>query len=195
MRTKRSLRVAVPLLVLAVMVSPSDAAASSPEASLLFGRSYVGGLRLQDRASFGGTFGVFSPFVGFELGVDYTPTSDFTIPGVDLGSSVLNLAGNVVLQAPIGSFVPYGTVGYGGLFANASRGLETDEFLGAFGAFNYGAGARFFFQNNVGIRIDYRRYAIQTDQDDPRLEIPLAGESIQTEPDLDRFFVGVVFRW
>jgi hypothetical protein len=180
---------------LLLLASVSGAEAASGEASILFGRSYVEELLLNDQASFGGTIGVFSSIVGFELGVDYMPTSDFVIPGVNLGSSVLNVAGNVVLQAPLASFVPYGTVGYGGLFANASRGLDSDEFLGMFGAFNYGLGAKYFFDENVGIRLDYRRYAIQTDEDDPRLEIPLGGESIQTEPDLDRFFVGLALRW
>jgi hypothetical protein len=45
----------------------------------------------------------------------------------------------------------------------------------------------------VGIRVDYRRFAIQTDIDDPDLEIP--GIDINTEPDIDRFFVGVALRW
>jgi len=172
----------------------SDAEASG-EASFMLGKTFVEELRLQDKTSFGATIGVFSRIVGFEVGFDYMPTSDFDVPGVDLGASVLNLAGNVVLQAPLGEFYPYGTVGYGALFANASGDLATDEFLGTFGAFNYGLGLKMFFHENVGIRVDYRRFAIQTDMDDPGLVIPIVGDEINAEPDIDRFLVGVALRW
>lgn len=50
-----------------------------------------------------------------------------------------------------------------------------------------------FFSENVGLRIDYRRFAIQTDEDDPSLEIP--GLSISTEPDISRFMVGLALSW
>jgi opacity protein-like surface antigen len=165
------------------------------EASFMVGRSFVDELLLEDKTSFGGTIGVFSRIVGFELGIDFMPTSDFNVPGVELGASVLNLAGNVVLQAPLGEFYPYGTIGYGAVFANASGDLATDDFLGTFGAFNYGGGVKIFFSDNVGIRVDYRRFAIQTDIDDPSLDIPIVGDEINTEPDIDRFFVGVALRW
>ncbi|MGH9323608.1 MAG: porin family protein [Vicinamibacteria bacterium] len=165
------------------------------EASFMIGKTYVDELLLKDKASFGATIGVFSKIVGFELGFDYMPTSDFNLPGVDLGASVLNLAGNVVLQAPIGQFYPYGTLGYGAFFANASGDLATDEFLGTFGAFNYGLGVKLFFTDNVGVRVDYRRFAIQTDADDPDLVIPIVGDEISAEPDIDRFMIGVALRW
>jgi hypothetical protein len=180
-------------VLLCVFCAGVSRAEAKGEASFMLGRSFVDELLLEDKTSFGATVGVFSRVVGFEFGFDFMPTSDFTVPGVDLGASVLNLAGNVVLQAPLGEFYPYGTVGYGALFANASRDLDNDEFLGTFGAFNYGGGVKVFFTDNVGIRVDYRRFAIQTDVDDPDLEIP--GIDINTEPDIDRFFVGVALRW
>jgi len=173
----------------------SSVAEAKGEASFMVGRSFVEDLRLEDKTSFGATLGVFSRIVGFELGFDYMPTSDFDVPGVDLGASVLNLAGNVVLQAPLGEFYPYGTAGYGALFANASGDLATDEFLGTFGAFNYGFGMKMFFHENVGIRVDYRRFAVQTDEDDPGLDIPIIGDEINAEPDIDRFLVGLALRW
>ncbi len=175
-----------------MLSSPAEA---SGEASFLIGKTFVEELRLEDQTSFGATIGVFSRVVGFELGFDYMPTSDFAISGADLGASVLNLAGNVVLQAPLGEFFPYGTLGYGALFANASGELATDEFLGTYGAYNWGFGLKMFFHENVGIRIDYRRFAIQTDVDDPSLEIPLIDAEIDPEPDIDRFLVGVALRW
>ncbi len=172
----------------------SDAEAKG-EASFMLGKTFVEELRLKDKASFGATIGVFSRIVGFELGFDYMPTSDFDVLGVDLGASVLSLAGNVVVQAPLGEFYPYGTVGYGGFFANASGNLATEDFLGTFGAFNWGFGLKMFFHENVGIRVDYRRFAIQTDVDDPSLEIPIVGVEINAEPDVDRFVAGVALRW
>jgi len=191
MQMRTLVLVAVPWVL---WMSSPDAEAKG-EASFMVGKSFVEELRLDDKASFGATIGVFSRIVGFELGFDYMPTSDFDVPGVNLGASVLNLAGNVVLQAPLGEFYPYGTVGYGAFFANASGDLATDEFLGTFGAFNYGGGLKLFFHENVGIRVDYRRFAIQTDIDDPSLEIPIVGEEINAEPDIDRFLVGVALRW
>jgi opacity protein-like surface antigen len=178
-----------------ILTGGAPDAAAEGEASFMVGKTFVDELRLQDKTSFGATVGVFSRVVGFELGFDFMPTSEFDIPGVDLGASVLNLAGNVVLQAPLGEFYPYGTLGYGALFANASGDLATDEFLGTFGAFNYGLGLKMFLHENLGIRIDYRRFAIQTDEDDPGLEIPVIGEEINAEPDIDRFFVGLALRW
>jgi hypothetical protein len=190
--TMRKLSPVAFLLILAGGFSDAEA---KGEASFMVGRTFVDELRLQDKASFGGTIGVFSRIVGFELGVDFMPTAQFDVPGVDLGASVLNLAGNVVLQAPLGEFYPYGTLGYGALFANASGDLATEDFLGTFGAFNYGFGLKMYFHENVGIRVDYRRFAIQTDVDDPGLDIPIAGEEINAEPDISRFFVGVALRW
>lgn len=190
-----TMRKSIPVAFLLILVGGFGDAEAKGEASFMVGKTFVEELRLEDKTSFGGTIGVFSRIVGFELGFDFMPTSDFDVPGVDLGASVLNLAGNVVLQAPLGEFYPYGTLGYGALFANASGDLATDEFLGTFGAFNYGFGLKMFFHENVGVRIDYRRFAIQTDQDDPSLDIPFVGDEINAEPDISRFFVGVALRW
>ncbi len=183
------------LIAIPGVLGVGEGAEAKGEASFMLGKTFVEELRLEDKTSFGATIGVFSKIVGFELGFDFMPTSDFDVPGVDLGASVLNLAGNVVLQAPLGEFYPYGTIGYGALFANASGDLATDEFLGTYGAFNYGLGLKMFFHENVGIRVDYRRFAIQTDADDPGLEIPVVGDEINAEPDIDRFLVGVALRW
>ena len=191
MRMRTLSLVAIPWIL---WVGSSDAEAKA-EASLMLGKTFVEELRLEDKTSFGATIGVFSRIVGFELGFDYMPTSNIDVPGVDLGASVLNFAGNVVLQAPLGEFYPYGTLGYGALFANASGDLSNDQFLGTFGAFNYGLGLKMFFHENVGIRVDYRRFAIQTDADDPGLVIPIIDEEINAEPDIDRFLVGVALRW
>lgn len=183
------------VLFLASSLAAPERTEASGEASFMLGRSFVGALELEDKTSFGATIGAFSTFVGFELGVDYMPTSSFTVPGVDLGASVLNLTGNVVVQAPIQNFVPYGTVGYGALFANASGDFAGSDFLGTYGAFNYGLGLKLYFTDTVGLRIDYRRFAIQTDTDDPSLVIPIGNTRISSEPDIDRFLVGVTLRW
>ncbi len=182
-------------LLLCVFWVGASRAEAKGEASFMLGRTFVDELLLEDKTSFGATVGVFSRIVGFEFGFDYMPTSDFVVPGVDLGASVMNLTGNVVVQAPLGQFYPYGTVGYGAFFANASGDLATDEFLGTYGAFNYGFGLKMYFSENVGVRVDYRRFAIQTDADDPSLDIPFPGDNINTEPDVDRFLVGVALRW
>lgn len=183
------------VVVVATLTIQPDRAEASGEASFLLGRSFVDSLRLEDQTSFGVTVGFFSHIVGFEAGFDFMPTSDFAIPGVDLGASVANLTGNVVLQAPLDDFVPYGTIGYGAFFANASGDLDTSEFLGTYGAFNFGLGFKLYFAEHVGLRVDYRRFAIQTDEDDPSLDIPVGALSINSEPDVDRFMAGLAVRW
>lgn len=190
----RNHTVLVAILAMSVLAHGKSVDASG-EASFMLGRSYVSALLLDDQTSFGGTVGFFSTIVGFELGFDYMPTSDFVVPGVSLGASVANVTGNVVVQAPLDAFVPYGTVGYGAMFANASSDLSSDDFLGTFGAFNFGGGVKFYFTENLGVRIDFRRFAIQTDVDDPSLEIPVAGEQISADPDINRFMVGLAVRW
>ena len=110
------------------------------------------------------------------------------------GASITNVAGNVVLQIPIGAFAPYGTVGYGAFFADAN-GTAPVDFLGTFGAVNFGLGAKVFVTEHFGVRLEYRRFAIQADDDDPKLSIPLTGFRISPSPDVDRFTVGASFRF
>ena len=170
-------------------------AAASGEASLMAGRSFVGDFRLEDHTNFGGTLGAYSGPVGVEFGVDYLPVTDFAVGSAGFGASLWNLMGNVIVQIPIGPIVPFGTVGYGAVIADADTGPGNDDFLGTFGALNYGFGGKFFFSDPVGVRVDYRRFAVQTGDDEADLRIPLTDERIETDPDFDRLMFGVVFRW
>ena len=78
----------------------------------------------------------------------------------------------------------------------ASVGSDVpDEFLGTNGAFNFGFGAKIFFSRSIGLRFDYRRFAIQTGDEDPDLGIPFTGIKIEASPDLNRFVGGVTFRF
>lgn len=184
------------LIVVMILAVGIQEARASGEASFLLGRSYVSNdLLLADRSSFGGTVGAYAAILGFELGVDYMPVSDFDVAGIDLGASLLNLMGNVVVQAPLGRFAPYGTAGYGIVIADADPELGGTDFLGTFGAFNYGFGAKVFFTDAVGVRVDYRRFAVQTGDDEPDLNIPLTDARIESDPDFDRLMVGLAFRW
>jgi hypothetical protein len=103
--------------------------------------------------------------------------------------------GNLVVQIPIGDFYPYGTIGYGILIGRADDESLPEEFLGNFGTLNFGFGAKIFFSESVGIRLDYRRFAVQTGDEPPDLTIPLTDIQIEASPDLNRFAGGVAFRF
>lgn len=182
--------------LIAFSVLASGVAEAAGEGSFFLGRLYSGDFLLADRTAVGGTIGAFAGPIGFEFGVDYAPTAEFQVGPRGLGASLLNLMGNVVVQIPIGRFVPYGTVGYGALIASADNAPPgAEDFLGTFGALNYGLGGKIFVSDRVGVRVDYRRFAVQSDRDEPRLHIPLTDTRIDGDPDLDRLTAAVIFRW
>ena len=63
------------------------------------------------------------------------------------------------------------------------------------GAFNYGFGGRVFFSEHWGVRVDWRRFALQTEDEAPELYIPLTNIQINTTPKINRFAIGVAYRW
>ena len=91
------------------------------EASIYIGRTFTSALFLENMTTFGGTVGAYGGVVGFEFGLEYSPSSNFQVPFLDLGASLTNIMGNLVVQIPIGEFYPYGTVGYG--VSHCKRGL------------------------------------------------------------------------
>jgi len=165
------------------------------QAFLFAGRSFTGDFLLEDKVTVGGAIGAFRGPLGFEVTFDYTPLAAFTVGSLGSGVALTNVAGNVVVQVPIGDFAPYGTVGYGLFFADADAPPGTVDFLGRFNAFNFGFGAKVFVTDHFGVRIEYRRIAIQTDADNPKLRIPIAGITIDPSADVDRFTVGASFRF
>ncbi len=180
-------------LVLTVGVGTANADA---EASIYFGRTSATGLVLEDMSTFGGTIGAFSRIFGFEFGLEYSPTTSFDVGPIAAGASILNVMGNLVVQIPAGPVLPYGTVGYGAIVANTNVSDWPFDFLGGTtGAFNFGFGAKVFFSESIGLRVDYRRFALQTGDGDGELRIPLTGITIDTNPDLNRFVIGAAFRW
>jgi hypothetical protein len=188
---RQILLIAFTMAALAMTAGQADA---SGEASFFFGRSSTGDVGIEDMTTFGGTVGAYSRIVGFELGVEYSPTSSFAIEDIEAGASLTNFMGNVVFQIPFGAVIPFGTVGYGVISGNPSIDIPAG-FLGTVGAFNYGFGGRVFFSEHVGIRVDWRRFALQTDDEAPEFTIPLTGVRINTTPKINRFAIGVALRW
>ncbi|MFQ5792999.1 MAG: outer membrane protein, partial [Acidobacteriota bacterium] len=137
----------------------------------------------------------FSGPFGLELGLEYSPVASFNVGPIGVGASIMNVMGNFVVQIPVGRFAPYGTVGYGVMIGRANIDPLPIEFLGRVGAFNFGFGAKIFVSEHIGLRLDYRRFAVQTDSDSPELQVPLTSFRIDTSPDLDRFVAGVAFRF
>jgi hypothetical protein len=183
-------------VVAALLVVGAGTANASAEASIYLGRTSATGLVLENMSTFGGTIGAFSKIVGIEFGLEYSPTASFDIGPIDAGASILNVMGNLVFQIPAGPVLPYGTVGYGAIIANTNVSDWPFDFLGGtVGAFNFGFGAKIFFSQSIGLRVDYRRFALQTGDGDSELRIPLTGITIDTNPDLNRFVIGAAFRW
>ena len=186
---------ALALVLLVSVMWPPETADAEGQASVYLGRTFTSGLFLETLTTFGGTVGTYGGVVGFEFGLEYSPKASFQAPFQDVGASLTNLMGNLVVQIPIGQFYPYGTIGYGVVIGNG--GLEVpDESAGAHNAaFNFGFGAKVFFSRSVGLRLDYRRFAIRTSDEDPDLGIPFTGIRIEASPDLNRFVGGVTFRF
>lgn len=180
-----------------LFLGAATSAHAGGEASLYWGRASVDQFFLPSMNTFGGTVGAFAGIVGLELGLEYSPIASFQVGPIGLGASMFNVMGNLVLQVPAGPVVPYGTVGYGAFIGRANVDVANvidEEFLGTIGALNYGLGAKVFFTEHVGARVDWRRFSVQTN-DVPDLTIPFTQVQIDTSPDLDRFVVGVAFRF
>lgn len=168
---------------------------ASGEASVYLGRSYSGNLSFVDMNTFGGTIGAFSGPVGFEFGLEYSPVFGVDIGPIGVGASILNVMGNVVVQAPLGRFAPYGTVGYGAFIGRAGIDPLPIGFVGTLGALNFGFGGKIYLSDRIGVRVDYRRFAVQTGSDALDFEIPFTGIRVDARPNLNRFVGGVAFRF
>ena len=183
------------VILTATLLSSANDARAEGQAFLFLGRTFTNQLLLEDMTTFGGTVGAYGSIIGFEFGLEYSPTKGFEVGALDFGASLTNIMGNLVVQIPIGDFYPYGTIGYGILMGRDSLDPLPEDFLGNFGAFNFGFGAKIFFSDHVGVRLDYRRFAVQTGDESPDLAIPFTNIQIEASPDLNRFAGGVAFRF
>jgi hypothetical protein len=111
--------------------------------------------------------------VGFEGEVStmLATTSDLQFGDVKSNTKAPNLlsyTGNVLVSPwTFGAFVPYGTVGIGGLtmFARPALGVKDDE---NFLAGNFGGGIKWYAKNNKwGLRGDYRLGVVRSKDDAP----------------------------
>jgi hypothetical protein len=188
---RKSLLGSITVMVLWMCAAEAHA---TGEASFFYGRSSTNDVGIENMKTFGGTVGAYSKFVGFELGLEYSPTSSFQVGEIEAGASLMSFMGNVVLQIPFGPVIPFFTVGYGVISGNPNIDIPAG-FLGTVRAFNFGFGGRFFFSEHVGVRVDWRRFALQTEDEAPELFIPLTDIRINTTPKINRFAIGVAFRW
>ena len=183
------------VILTAALLSATEEARAEGQASFFVGRIFTNQLLLEDMTTFGGTVGAYGRIVGFEFGLEYAPAQGFEVGALDFGASLTNIMGNLVVQIPIGDFYPYGTIGYGILMGRASLDPLPGEFLGNFGTLNFGFGGKIFFSDHVGVRLDYRRFAVQTGDEPPDLAIPFTDIQIEASPDLNRFAGGIAFRF
>ena len=183
------------VVLTAALLSTTREARAEGQAFFYLGRTYTSQLLLEDMTTFGATVGAYGRVLGVEFGLEYSPTKSFEVGAIDLGASLTNIMGNLVVQIPIGDFYPYGTIGYGILMGRSNVETVPEEFLGNFGTLNFGFGGKIFFSEHVGVRLDYRRFAVQTGDEPPDLTIPFTSIEIEASPDLNRFAGGVAFRF
>jgi hypothetical protein len=178
----------IPVALLLILAGEFSDAEAKGEASFMVGKTFVDELRSRQDGSFGGTIGVFSRIVGFELGFDFMPTSDFEVLG-GLGASVLNVAGNVVLQRArrvLPLWNPRLRRPLRERERRPSRRTSSSDVRSLqlrLRAEDVLPREREFASTTVASR---SKRAWTT----PALNIPIVGEEINAEPDISRFFVG-----
>jgi hypothetical protein len=177
-----------------VAIGVSAEARAEGQASVYFGRSGLDILPLGYFSTYGGSVGLFSGPVGAEVAVEYSPLGGIDLGPIGIGASLTNLMGNFVVQVPMGRVQPYGTVGYGALIGSAG----IDPFFrtsGTAGAINFGGGAKIYFTERVGARLDFRRFVVQTGDVFPEIPIPFTDFRLSLDPNINRFSGGVSFRF
>jgi len=131
---------------------------------------------------------------GFEGDIGYSP--DFYGKNDVGGSSVLSLAGNLLIGVPFGGqqgfgVRPFGLVGIGLLRSDLESfdelvGIDNSEL-----AWNFGGGVIVFFSQHVGIRGDIRYFRTFGDVNYGPIEITSGADAI----DYSRAALGLVLRY
>jgi hypothetical protein len=178
-----------------LVFSTGATAFADGQASLYYGRAAIDLVPFTDFSTYGGSIGLFGSVVGAEMALEYSPISAFDLGVANLGASMTNVMGNVVLQIPVtANFQPYGTVGYGAFIGSA--GLDPYFVARAtIPALNFGGGAKFFFNESVGVRVDFRRFSLQAGDLLSDTQTPFGDVGLTIDPDIDRFTAGVAFRF
>ncbi len=129
----------------------------------------------EQKAMFGASFGWMGAGVfGFEADFGYTPNFFEQTAGsgnFEFGDSNLTTAmGNLIVGIPVGGqsgpgFRPYAVGGLGIMKASIDGAEDLFEVDSSNWGFNVGAGAMFFFSDNVGLRGDVRYFRSLQDDD------------------------------
>jgi opacity protein-like surface antigen len=124
--------------------------------------------RFEQRTNFGVSFGwMGAGVIGWEVDFGFSPNffEDTGGPG-DFAfgeSNVTTVMGNIVIGVPLGGqhgpgFRPYASGGAGIIKSNAKNAGDVFEVHATDWGYNIGAGAMFFFTDNVGVRADLRYF-------------------------------------
>jgi opacity protein-like surface antigen len=134
----------------------------------------------EQKAMFGASLGwMGAGLVGFEVDLGYSPNFFEQTVGsgnFDFGDSNLTtLMGNLIIGVPIGGqrgpgFRPYAVGGLGIIKSRIDGAEDLFEVDSTNWGFNVGAGAIFFFSDNVGVRGDVRYFRSLQDDDIDDLE-------------------------
>jgi len=134
----------------------------------------------EQKAMFGASLGwMGAGVVGFEADFGYSPNFFEQTVGsgnFDFGDSNLTtLMGNLIIGVPIGGqrgpgFRPYAVGGVGIIKSRIDGAEDLFEVDSTNWGFNVGAGAIFFFSDNVGVRGDVRYFRSLQDDDIDDLE-------------------------
>ena len=134
----------------------------------------------EQKAMFGASLGwMGAGVIGFEVDLGYSP--NFFEQTVGTGnfefgdSNLTTLMGNLIIGVPIGGqrgpgFRPYAVGGLGIIKSHIDGAEDLFEVDSTNWGFNVGAGAIFFFSDNVGVRGDIRYFRSLQDDDVDDLE-------------------------
>jgi len=165
-RNKIALLVATSLLAMASVASAANKAETISITPVIGGYLFDGKQHLDANVIYGARIGYnLTDAFGVEALFDYSHNNESTL-GPKPGISMFRYGGEMLYHFfPANKIVPYVAAGYAGVnFDGDSDGISNKGYKRIRGAFDYGAGVKFFVSENIALRGDVRHIVYNYDR-------------------------------